>query len=94
MCMSYLFKADVCLFFLLTHLPLDKMAVTLQTLVLDSFSWMNNFVFWVKFHWFFLSKGPFDNNQSLVKIMAWRQIGDKPSSEPMLTRLTDAYVQH
>ena len=24
--------------------------------------------------------------------MAWRQIGDKPLSEPMLTQLTDAYI--
>ena len=25
--------------------------------------------------------------------MAWRRIGDKPLSEPMLTRFTDAYVR-
>ena len=24
--------------------------------------------------------------------MAWRQIGDKPLSEPMLTRFTDEYI--
>ena len=35
-----------------------------------------------------------DNPPALVKIMAWRRIGDKPLSEPMLTRLTDAYMQH
>ena len=25
-------------------------------------------------------------------MMAWRRIGDKPLSEPMLTRFTDAYI--
>ena len=36
--------------------------------------------------------GPVDNNTALVKIIAWRRIGDKPLSEPMLTRFTDAYI--
>ena len=39
----------------------------------------------------FVPKGPNDNyNPALVKIMAWRWIGDKPLSESMLTRFTDA----
>ena len=38
----------------------------------------------------FVPKGPNDNNPVLVKIMAWRRIGDKPLSEPMLTR----YMRH
>ena len=42
----------------------------------------------------FVPKGPIDNPPALVKIMAWHWIGDKPLSEPMLTRLTDAYMQH
>ena len=32
----------------------------------------------------FTHKGPIDNNPALVYIMAWRRIGDKPLSEPML----------
>ena len=36
--------------------------------------------------------GPNNNNSALVKIMAWRRIGDKPLSEPMWTRLIDAYI--
>ena len=39
-------------------------------------------------------KGPIDNNPVLVEIMTWRRIGDKPLSEPMLTRFTDAYMLH
>ena len=33
----------------------------------------------------FVPKGPVDNNPAVVQIMAWRRIGDKPLSEPMLT---------
>ena len=35
----------------------------------------------------FVPKGPINNIQALVKIMAWRRLGDKPSSEPMVNRL-------
>ena len=33
----------------------------------------------------FVHKGAIDNNPVLVEIMAWRRIGDKTLSEPMLT---------
>ena len=41
-------------------------------------------------------KGPIDNNPTLVWIMAWRRIGigDKPLSEPMLTRFIDTNMRH
>ena len=42
----------------------------------------------------FVPKGQIDNNPALVQIMAWRQIGDKPSSEPVLTWITDTCVRH
>ena len=35
-------------------------------------------------------KGPIDNKSTLVQVMAWRQTGDKPLPEPMLTQVTDA----
>ena len=40
----------------------------------------------------FVPKGLIDNNPALVEIMAWRRIGDKPLSEPMLTWSADAYA--
>ena len=40
----------------------------------------------------FVQKGPIDNNLTLVQIMSWRRIGDKPLFEPMLSQLTDAYT--
>ena len=39
-------------------------------------------------------KDPIDNNTALVQMMAWRRIGDKPLSEPMLIRFTEAYMRH
>ena len=41
----------------------------------------------------FVPKHPINNIPALVQIMAWRQSGDKPLSEPMLTQFTDAYMQ-
>ena len=41
----------------------------------------------------FVPKGPIDNNPPLVQLMAWHRIGNKPLSEPMLTRFIDAYMQ-
>ena len=35
----------------------------------------------------FVHKGPINNIPALVQMMAWRRLGDKPLSEPMLVRL-------
>ena len=35
----------------------------------------------------FLPKGPINNIPALVQIMAWRRLGDKPLSEPMMVSL-------
>ena len=42
----------------------------------------------------FVPRSPIDNKPALVQIMAWRCVGDKPLSEPMLTQFTDAYMRH
>ena len=39
-------------------------------------------------------KGPINNIPALVKIMAWRQPGNKPLSEPMVVKFTDTYMGH
>ena len=36
----------------------------------------------------FVPMGPINNNPVLVPIMAWRRLGDKPLSEPMMVGLT------
>ena len=40
----------------------------------------------------FIPKVPFDNKPVLVQIMVWRLTGDKPLSETMLLKFTDAYA--
>ena len=39
-------------------------------------------------------KGSIDNLPALVQIMAWRQTGNKPLPEWMMTQYTDAYKRH
>ena len=39
-------------------------------------------------------RSPIDNKPALVQVMAWRQTGDKPLSEPMLTQFANAYMRH
>ena len=41
----------------------------------------------------YVHKGPIDNKPALVQIMAWRRIGDKPLSEPMMAQFSDAYMR-
>ena len=77
----------------LTNLPRNKMAAFLQTIFQMYFREEKLYIL-VQNSLKFISNGPRDNNAALVKIMDWRRIGDKPSSEPMLTWLTDAYMRH
>ena len=44
----------------------------------------------------FVPEGLINNIPALVQIMAsgWRRSGDKPSSQPMLTLFTEAYMRH
>ena len=47
-----------------------------------------------QFHWHLFPGGPIDNKPALVKVMAWRRLGDNPLSEPVLTLFTEAYMRH
>ena len=42
---------------------------------------------WIKISLKFVTKRPINNIPALVQLMAWRQPGDKPLSEPMMLRL-------
>ena len=70
--------------------PLDKMAIILA----DEIFMNEKFCILIKISLKFVPKGPIDNNLVLVQIMAWRRIGAKPLSEPMLSQFTDAYMRH
>ena len=41
----------------------------------------------------FVPKGPINNITALVQIMAWRQTGNKPLSEPMVVLSGDAHMR-
>ena len=78
----------------LSHFPLDKMAATLADDNFKCFFLNENNRVW---NWFSLKcvpRSPIDNKPVLVQVMAWRQTGNKPLSEPMLTQFTDAYMRH
>ena len=42
----------------------------------------------------FVPKHPIANKPALVQVMAWRRTGDKPLHEPIMTQITNAYMQH
>ena len=42
----------------------------------------------------FVPRSPIDKNPTLVRVVAWRQTGDKPLPEPMMIQFTDAYMRH
>ena len=42
----------------------------------------------------FIPKGPIDNLEALVQVMAWCWTAEKPLPEPMLAQFTDAQMQH
>ena len=71
---------------ILTHWGRDKMAAISQTMFSNAFSWMK---MWISLQSSlkFVPKGLINNIPSLVQIMAWRQPGDKPLSEPMMVSL-------
>ena len=78
----------------LFHLPLDKMAAILADVIFKGIFLNEKMCILIKISLKFVPKGPIDNIPALVQIMVWRQIGDKPLSEPMLAQFTDAYIRH
>ena len=42
----------------------------------------------------YVPSSPIDNKPVLVRVMAWRRTGDKPLSESIFIRFTDAYMRH
>ena len=55
--------------------------------------WKNDRIL-IKISLKFVTRNRIDNKPALVQVIAWCRIGNKPLSEPMLTRFTDAYMRH
>ena len=80
--------------FILTHLPLDKMAAILADNIFKCI-FLNEDVripIWISLKFFL--KGSIDNKPALVQVVAWCQTGDKPLPEAMMTQFTYAYMRH
>ena len=78
----------------LTHLPLDKMAAIVAD---DNFKCMfvnENNKIPIRISLKFVPRSPIDSKPALVRVMAWRRIGEKPLPEPVWTHTTDAYMRH
>ena len=72
------------------------MATIFPMMISKSFSSMKIVVFSFKISLKFVPHGPINNwiIPELVQIMAWRQSGNKPLSEPMMAYVADAYMHH
>ena len=68
----------------LSSSPPGKMAAILQTTFSNAFSWMKMYWFQLKIIIKFVPKGLINNIPVLVQMMAWHQLGNKSSSEPMI----------
>ena len=77
-----------------THLPLCKNGYLCEDGFFLRIFLNEKFYILIKFPLNLAFKTAIDKKQALVYIMAWHPIGDKPLSEPMLTRFTDAYMPH
>ena len=78
----------------LSDLSLDKMAAILADDIFKCVSVNEKYFILIEISLKFVPKGPINNNPALVLVVAWRRIGDKLLSEPILTRFTDAYTRH
>ena len=82
---------------MITHLPLDKIGHNFVDDIFRSIFMNEQFYISIRIALKFVHKGPIDNTPALAQLMAWRRIGDKALSEPllsfMLTRFTDAYMR-
>ena len=76
------------------HLPLDKMAAILAEDIFKCIFFNENNRIPIQISMRFVLGGPIDNKAALVKVMACHRTGDKPLSQPILARFTDAYMRH
>ena len=79
---------------ILTHLPLDKMAAILADDIFKCIFLNENDKIPIQFSLKLVPRSAIDNKSALVWVIAWRQTGDKPLPEPMMTQYNDAYMRH
>ena len=93
-CLLWLIVSILHLIMPVTHLPLDKMAAILADDIFKCICLNENDRFRIPISLKSISSGSVNNKRALVRVMAWRRIGDKPLPETMMTRSTNAYMWH
>ena len=86
-CLGFLIHCEFVCGHVLTHWGRGNFAI-LQTTHSNACSWMNSDQNFTEVCC------PIENNSALVQIMAWRRIGDRPLSKPILARFIDVYMGH
>ena len=81
-------------FNLLTHLPPGQDGHHFSDDTFKCIFMKGKFCILIPISFKVVPKGAIDNKLALVQVVAWRQTGDKPLPEPMLTQFNDAYMQH
>ena len=76
-----------------THLPLDKMAAILADDIFKCIFLNETYRISIQISLKLVPRSPIDNKPEFVQVMAWRQTGDKPLPEPMMTQFTGAYMR-
>ena len=80
--------------YILTHLPLDKIAAILADEIFKRIFLNENFRISIKISLKFVPKGPIDNKSALVQVMAWHWTGDKSLPEAMVVHFIGACMRH
>ena len=70
------------------------MAAILADDIFKHIFFIENIRIWIQISLKFVPLGLIDNTSTLVQVMAWRQAGNKPLPEAMLTQFIDAYMRH
>ena len=77
----------------LNHLPKTKWPPFADDILKLIF--MNGkFCIFIRISLLFVRKGKIGTKSVLIQVIVWRQTGSRLLPEPMLTRLTDAYIRH
>ena len=71
---------------ILNSSPLDIMAAILADDIFKFISLNENDRITIQTSHKFIHRRPIDRKSALVQVMAWRPLGDKPLSEPMMVR--------
>ena len=77
--------------FFINSSPPDKMATILADNIFNCIFMNENDTIPIQLSLHYVSRSPIDNKPALAQVLAWRQIGNKPLPEPVMTHSVDTY---